>query len=65
MTNPLEAIPPAVRLYFYAALSLAALALGAYKATEGDWLEFSLLLLGSLGFGTATTHTPGKILGKA
>lgn len=63
--NPLAAIPPKARLYVYAVLSLAALCLSAYKASEGDWLEFAGLLLGSLGFGTAATHTPAKILGKA
>lgn len=63
--NPLEAIPAKVRVYVYAVLALAALALAAYKASEGDWLEFAGLLLGSLGFSTATTHTPAKILGKA
>ncbi|WP_374457699.1 hypothetical protein [Nocardioides sp.] len=56
--NPLEAIPARFRKYAYAVLTLAALALAAYKAAEGDWLEFAGLLLGSLGFGTATTHTP-------
>jgi hypothetical protein len=65
MINPLTAIPPKWRLYVYAVLSLAALGLGAYKASEGDWLEFAGLLLGSLGFGTAASNTDTKILGKA
>lgn len=56
--NPLAVIPAKARLYAYALLTLAALALAAYKAAEGDWLEFVALLLGSLGFGTATTNTP-------
>lgn len=38
-------------------LALAALALGAWKASQGDWIEFATLLLGSLGFGTATANT--------
>ena len=64
--NPLTAIPPKARLYVYAVLTLAALGLGAYKASEGDWLEFAGLLLGSLGFGTAASNTPREdILGKA
>ena len=63
--NPLTAIPPKARLYVYAALTLAALALGAYKAAEGDWLEFVGLLLGSLGFGTAASNVQPTILGKA
>lgn len=56
--NPLEAIPPRFRLYAYAVLTLAALAISAYKAAEGDWLETVAGLLALLGFGTATTHTP-------
>jgi hypothetical protein len=63
--NPLTAIPPKARLYVYAVLSLAALGLSAYKASEGDWLEFAGLFLGSLGFGTAASNTPARILGKA
>lgn len=55
--NPLTAIPARFRLYVYAVLTLAAIALAAYKAAEGDWVEFSALLLGSLGFGTATSNT--------
>jgi hypothetical protein len=62
--NPLTAIPPKARLYVYALLTLAALGLAAYKAAEGDWLEFAALLLGSLGFGTATTHTPATFASK-
>lgn len=58
MTNPLTVIPAQYRKYVYAALTLAALALSAYKAMEGDWVEFSVLLLGSLGFGTARANTP-------
>jgi len=56
-TNPLTAIPARFRLYVYAVLTLAAFALAAYKAAEGDWVEFAALLLGSLGFGTATSNT--------
>lgn len=65
MNNPLALIPAKVRVYVYAVLALAALALGAYQATQGDWIEFAVLLLGSLGFGTAQTHTPASILGKS
>lgn len=61
--NPLTLIPANVRRYAYAVLMLAALALSAYKASGGDWLEFAGLLLGSLGFGTAASNT--EILGKA
>lgn len=66
--NPLTAIPPKARLYVYALLTLAALGLSAYKATEGDWVEFAATLLASLGFGTAASNTPvqqQRILGNA
>lgn len=53
-----DVLPPQARKYAYALLGLAALALGAYKASDGDWLEFAGLLLGSLGFGTAASNTP-------
>ena len=56
--NPLtNVLPPEVRKYVYAVLALAGVALAAYQATEGDWLEFAVLLLGSLGFGTANANT--------
>jgi len=61
--NPLDAIPAKARLYVYSILAVAAHAVGAYKASEGDWLEFTGLLLGALGFGTATTHTPASFKG--
>lgn len=54
--NPLTAIPAKARLYVYALLTVAALALSAYKASEGDWIEFAGVLLGSLGFGTAASN---------
>lgn len=54
--NPLTAIPAKARLYVYALLTVAALALSAYKASEGDWIEFAGILLGSLGFGTAASN---------
>lgn len=63
--NPLTAIPAKVRLYVYAVLTVAALGIAAYQASEGDWLEFAGLLLGSLGFGTAASNTDATILGKA
>lgn len=56
--NPLEDILPAAqRKYAYAALSLAALGLSAYKASQGDWLEFASAVLAGLGFGTANANT--------
>ena len=58
MTNPLTNLPPRLRLAAYTILGLAALALAAYKASEGDWVEFAVLLLGSLGFGTSASNVP-------
>ncbi|APH01678.1 hypothetical protein IGS73_10565 [Janibacter indicus] len=54
----LTTIPAKYRKYVYALLALAALALSAYKASQGDWVEFAGLILGGLGFGTATANTP-------
>ena len=54
----LAALPRPVRLVLYAVLGLAALVVAAYKASEGDWLEFTGLLLGSLGFSTAASNLP-------
>lgn len=56
MTDLLTAIPPKVRAYVYLLLGLAALVLSAYKASQGDWLEFAGLILGGLGFGTARAN---------
>ena len=58
MQNPLTVIPAKYRRFVYAVLTLAALGLAAWKGAEGDWTEFVALLLGSLGFGTATANTP-------
>lgn len=58
MQNPLTVIPTKYRRYVYAVLGLAALCLAAYKASQGDWVEFAGLVLGSLGFGTAGANTP-------
>lgn len=58
MSNPLDDIVPARhRRRVYALLALLALGLAAYKAAEGDWLEFASYVLGMLGFGTATSNT--------
>ena len=58
MSNPLDDIVPARhRRRVYVLLALLALGLAAYKAAEGDWLEFASYVLGMLGFGTATSNT--------
>ena len=56
---------PAVPKYVYAILTLPALALAAWQASDGDWLQFAGLLLGSLGFGTAASNTPSAEAVKA
>jgi hypothetical protein len=56
MKNPLQYLPPSVRTWVYLVLGLVALAIGAYQASDGDWLQAVALLLGSLGFATARTH---------
>ena len=59
--NPLnDIVPPGYRKVAYAVLTLLALALAAYKVSEGDWVEFVAVLLGSLGFGTAASNTNGE-----
>lgn len=56
--NPLNDIIPAdYRKVAYAVFTLVALALVAFKATQGDWLDFAVALLTSLGFGTAASNT--------
>lgn len=60
MTNPLTLLPPKVRLVVYAVLTLAAIALAAYQAADGDWLVAASYVLGALGFGTATSNTPAR-----
>jgi hypothetical protein len=51
-----DVLPPKARKYAYAALTIGSIALGVYKASNGDWLEFSAGLLTALGFGTAASN---------
>lgn len=60
MTNPLSLLPPEVRLYAYVTLGVLALAFTAWQVAEGDWFKALGLLLGSLGFATATSNVPTK-----
>lgn len=60
MNNPLTVLPPQVRKYVYAVFAVAAIGLGVYQATGGDWLQFAVGLLAALGFGTATANTSRK-----
>ena len=59
-----DVVPPKARKYVYAVLALASLALTAYKANDGDWLEMAAFILASLGFGTATANTPTDYVGE-
>ena len=59
--NPLtDVLPPKARKNAYALLTLASIALGVYKATNGDWLEFSVGVLSALGFGTAASNVQAR-----
>ena len=51
-----DVLPPQVRKYVYAVLGLAAIGLGVWQASDGDWLLFAANLLGALGFGTAASN---------
>jgi hypothetical protein len=51
-----DVLPPKARKYVYAVLALAAVVLGVWQASDGDWLLFAANLLGALGFGTAASN---------
>ena len=55
--NPLQYLPDNVRVTVYVVLGLAALAVAAVQAADGDWVQAVSLFLGSLGFGTAASNT--------
>ncbi len=75
MSNPLtDVLPPKVRQYVYAVLSLAALVWGVWEASNGDWKQFVGGLIVALTSATAASNVPAKpaepsvkpdILGKA
>ena len=52
-----DVLPAKARKYVYAALALAAIVLGVWQASDGDWLLFAANLLGALGFSTAASNT--------
>lgn len=60
MENPLSLLPPKVRAVVYAVLGIAAFAVAAWQAADGDWLQAAALFLGFLGFSTAVSNTPVK-----
>lgn len=58
-SNPLtDVLPDQARRYLYAIGWVVCLGLGIYKATEGDWLAFTVMLGSALGFGTAQSNVP-------
>lgn len=60
MNNPLaDALPPKVRKYAYAALSLGAIVYGAYQTANGDWGQVALSVIGTLTGALAASNTNG------
>jgi hypothetical protein len=60
-SNPLtDVVPARARKYVYAVLSLAALALAGYQATNGDWVQFVVYLVGALTGATAASNVAAK-----
>lgn len=57
--NPLALVPARYRLYVYSVLSLAALAIGAWQAAEGNWTTFIAALVTSMVHAMAATNTSG------
>lgn len=59
MKNPLDDLIPAKhRRRFYAIGTLALLVVGSYQAADGDWVEFSILVLTAIfGTGMAASNT--------
>ena len=56
--NPLaDVLPAKVRKYVYALLALAAVVLAGYQATEGDWVQFAVYVVGALTGATAASNT--------
>lgn len=48
--NPFDLLPPKARAVVYAIFWLGALVLAAFQATDGDWLQMAVYILGALGF---------------
>lgn len=57
MINPLTLIPAKYRLYVYAAFALAALVIGVWQASNGDWKVFIAGLIVALSHGMAASNT--------
>jgi len=61
MNNPLtDVIPTRARKYVYALLSLAALVLAGYQATNGDWTQFAIYIVGALTGATAASNIQSR-----
>jgi hypothetical protein len=54
--NPLSALPAKVRLYVYLAATVVLLGLGAWQASDGNWLNFIGLVAGAVVHGTAASN---------
>lgn len=56
--NPLtDVIPPRARKYVYAAVSLAALCLAGWEASQGEWTAFAAYIIGGLSSAMASSNT--------
>jgi hypothetical protein len=54
--NPLSKLPAPVRLWVYVIATLALLVVGAWQASEGDWIKFVGLLATALVTATAGSN---------
>lgn len=56
--NPLtDLIPARYRKYVYAVVALAAFVYGIYEATNGDWKQFAIALVGAAASALAHANT--------
>lgn len=56
--NPLtDLIPAKYRKYLYALVSLAAVVYGVYEASNGDWKQFAVALVGLAASALAHANT--------
>lgn len=59
MLDFLTLIPPQYRKWVYALIGLASFAVGIWKASDGDWMEFLWSLIVSTGAATAGKNVNG------
>lgn len=53
-----DVLPPRVRYHLYGVMTLALAIYGIWQATEGDWTQFGVSLLGSATTALAQGNTP-------